>query len=163
MADKLAMSDILGMIEMDDDARKVFLAMPRNEQLLAILGMQAYMRNELAKLFERVEQAENKHDSFAQEQRSFRKARLDKERELDKAINDLIRGNTVPIIMRNEKEPTETPTEKIVKEVTKMLAVRFPVDVGAYFRDKILPPLIIAFIFSFVALMVWAITQGWKP
>lgn len=33
----------------DKEAKKVFLAMPREEQLLAILGIQAYTGNELAK------------------------------------------------------------------------------------------------------------------
>jgi hypothetical protein len=36
-------------IAMDKEAKKVFLAMPREEQLLAILGMQAWSSNELAK------------------------------------------------------------------------------------------------------------------
>ena len=36
-------------LAMDKEAKQVFLAMPREEQLLAILGMQAWSSNELAK------------------------------------------------------------------------------------------------------------------
>lgn len=41
--------DMLEMVQADREAKKVFLAMPREEQLLAILGMIAYLGNQIAK------------------------------------------------------------------------------------------------------------------
>lgn len=45
---------MLNAVQMDPDARRAFLAMPREEQLLAILGMQAWARDELSKLSKKV-------------------------------------------------------------------------------------------------------------
>lgn len=40
-------TEIFDAVQMDEDAKKVFLSMPPQEQLLAILGMQAWMRSEI--------------------------------------------------------------------------------------------------------------------
>lgn len=47
-------AEIFDAVQMDENAKKVFLAMGRDEQLLAILGMQAWMRNEIASVNKRV-------------------------------------------------------------------------------------------------------------
>ena len=45
-----SIKEILEAVQADREARKVFLSMPREEQLMAILGMIAYTNDQLAKL-----------------------------------------------------------------------------------------------------------------
>src|SRR5574339_400198 len=54
MTNKINFSEIFDQVQMDPEAKSVFIKMPRDEQLLAILGMQAWMRSEQANLTKRV-------------------------------------------------------------------------------------------------------------
>lgn len=54
MTNKIDFTEMFDAIQMDVDAKKVFLSMQRDEQLLAILGMQAWMREEQSKIMRRV-------------------------------------------------------------------------------------------------------------
>jgi hypothetical protein len=42
--------EMLSMVQADREARQVFLAMPREDQLLSILGMIAYLNSQIAKM-----------------------------------------------------------------------------------------------------------------
>lgn len=69
--------DALINIDMSDEARQAFLHMPREEQLLAILGMDAYLRAKLALL-------EKKITEFEADIQEYRRTREKKENLSDK-------------------------------------------------------------------------------
>jgi hypothetical protein len=100
-------------MEMDEEAKRTFLAMVREEQLLAIMGMQAYIRSDLANV-------KKKQMDFEQELRQYRMQRERREDEHDHEIM-----NT---------------TQKIVKALQEAKANEF--NAGIWFRDKVLPGII---------------------
>ena len=106
---------------MDEGAKKAFLAMSREEQLLAILGMQSYIRSEL--VIVKKDQIEFGQDlqSFKTELRQVRRAREVKE----KARDDGDEVNT---------------TQKIIKTFAEEMSKRF--DLFVWFRDKVLPTVV---------------------
>ncbi len=106
---------------MDDTAKKAFLAMSREEQLLAILGMQSYIRSEL--VIVKKDQIEFGQDlqAFKKELREVRRAREVKE----KARDDGDEVNT---------------TQKIIKTFAEEMSKRF--DLFVWFRDKVLPTVV---------------------
>ncbi len=108
---------ILSEVKIDREGRAVFLAIPREEQLLAILGIIAYISNRLSNL-------EKGHINFEKELRDYRKEREDKESKYDSEIMNI--------------------TQKIANEIRKAFESKF--DYGVYFRDKILPPILVLII-----------------
>lgn len=119
--------DILNLIEIDQDAKKVFLAMPREEQLLAILGMQSYTRSKLANLENRI---------ITAEEDAIRYRSLREKREL--AHDDKLLDTT----------------QKIAAAIQQAFAGRF--DAFVYFRDKILPALLIV-------IMIYLLRNAFAP
>jgi hypothetical protein len=100
-------------MEMDEEAKITFLSMVREEQLLAIMGMQAYIRSDLANV-------KKKQFDFENELRQYR---IQRERREDKENNDVM--NT---------------TQKIVKAISEAKASEF--NFWLWFRDKVLPGII---------------------
>jgi hypothetical protein len=111
---KAELDDILSLNHLSEDARRAFLAKTREEQLLAILGMEAYLRGEIASM-------KRRQIDFESDLREYRKKRENKEG---------IKGN----------DAVDT-TQKIANAIRDALGQRF--DWGVYFRDKILPPILV--------------------
>lgn len=128
-------NDILGLIEIDENAKKVFLSMPREEQLLAILGMQSFTRSELANIIKKQYEFEEQLKQFQRQTTSYRAYRERKEK--SNSIDD-------------DNEDVLNITDKIVKGVRAELAQRF--DVWVYLRDKVLPQLLTMIIIAILAL-----------
>jgi hypothetical protein len=127
---KKDMENIL-VSNMEDDARKVFLSMPREEQLLAILGMEASNSNRLAVV-------ERSQIEFGQDLSAFKKelraVRADREmreqKDKKKLYGDL------------EGDDETSTTQKVAKAIAQEFAKRF--DFWTWARDRILPPILIA-------------------
>lgn len=122
-------NDILEMVQMDPEARAVFLAMPREEQLLAILGMQQWTRSELATVKKQVIGIEENLKETQRESRQYRTRREKKESD---------DGDDV------------STTQKIAKEIATAFAQRF--DFWTWFRDKVLPQIITFITLALLAL-----------
>lgn len=73
--------EMLQKIRMEPDAKKVFLAMQREDQLLAMLGIQAYNVNETAKALRAIDELEKKVATNERKAVAYRKAREEKEGE----------------------------------------------------------------------------------
>ena len=112
MLNRKELNDLVEM-EMDGDAKKAFLGMLREEQLLAILGMQAFIRSELANV-------KRKQIEFENDLRQYRLQRERRENEHDDNVM-----NT---------------TQKIVKALQEAKAMEF--NFWIWFRDKVLPGII---------------------
>ena len=114
-------------IRMDPDAKKVFMAMPREEQLLAILGMQSFIRSEVANLEKDVINLRSEVTESKKESREYRIRREKKEKSL---LGDL------------EGDEKMSTTQKIVREISKEFSKRF--DFWTWFIDKVLPAVVTA-------------------
>jgi hypothetical protein len=128
-------TEIFDAVQMDPEAKQVFLNMPREEQLLAILGMQAWTRSELVNVQRMVLDTRDDLASFKEESRRERAKREMRE-------SRLTSGREV----YDEQDDETSITQKVAKEIAKAMAQRF--DVWIYFRDKILPPILIAVTFA---------------
>jgi len=109
---------------LDDDAKASFLAMPREDQLLVVLSMEGANSNRLAIV-------ERWQIEFEKEARKYRIERENKENGQE--------GNIMSI------------TQKMAKVVALEFAKRF--DFWTWFRDRILPPIAIAFILGLLYLV----------
>jgi hypothetical protein len=126
MGTKVDFQEIFDAVQMDENAKKVFLAMPREEQLLAILGMNAWTRSELAIVKKDVVNIQGELEETRRDLISYRIKRERQERENREYSDD----------------ETVTTTQKIVKEVAKAFAQRF--DFWTWFRDRVLPTVMTA-------------------
>lgn len=149
-------SDILGLIEIDDDAKKVFLAMPREEQLLAILGMVSHIRSEEATNKKKIITLADDFKTFKTRQDEFRIARDAEDQRVGQLIQSLIIGRGNDATRPLSAEDAQTTTQKIVREITKQFAARF--DFWVYMRDKVLPS-IISFIVLAILALIFAKSQ----
>ena len=109
---------------LDDDAKASFLAMPREDQLLVVLSMEGANSNRLAIV-------ERWQIEFEKEARKYRIERENKENGQE--------GNIMSI------------TQKMAQVVAQEFAKRF--DFWTWFRDRILPPIAIAFILGLLYLV----------
>ena len=109
---------------LDDDAKAYFLAMPREDQLLVVLSMEGANSNRLAIV-------ERWQIEFEKEARKYRIERENKENGQE--------GNIMSI------------TQKMAQVVAQEFAKRF--DFWTWFRDRILPPIAIAFILGLLYLV----------
>lgn len=112
-------------IEFDWDARTAFLKLSREEQLMALLSAQAYLRGEVANV-------KKWQIDFQTDNKSYRKEREEHERN----------GDSVDVAGL---------TEKIAQGVQKALAQRF--DVWVWLRDKVAPSLVSTAIMAIIILM----------
>ena len=112
------------LIHLDDDARDSFLAMPREDQLLVILGMEGSNSNRLAIV-------EKWQIDFQREARLYREQRENKENGDDDEIMGI--------------------TQKMAKIVARELAKRF--DVWTWIRDRILPTVMTAIVLGLLYLV----------
>lgn len=133
-------NEIFDAIQMDAEAKKVFLAMPREEQLLAILGMEAWIRSELVKTKRDVLVLQQDFTEFKEESMRYRLLRERHERQLF--------GNF-------EGDDEMSTTQKIVREIKKEFQDRF--DFWIWFRDKVLPGII-----GLITLSILYLTFGGK-
>jgi hypothetical protein len=127
MAPRTVFDHVFEAIQMDPEAKKVFMAMPREEQLFAILGMQSFIRSELANVEKDVINVKSELSEIKKESREYRVRREKKEK------------NTLGDFEGDEKHST---TEKIVKAVAAEFQKRF--DFWVWFRDKVLPAVVTA-------------------
>lgn len=104
-------------VEFDHEAKTSFLKMTREEQLMAVLSAQAYLRGEIAKL--KKWQIDYENDS-----RQYRRIRerFEKDHNGDSSVD------------------LTDITEKITEGIQKALAQRF--DFWVYLRDKVAPQFI---------------------
>jgi hypothetical protein len=124
MGAKVDFQEIFDAVQMDENAKKVFLSMPREEQLLAILGINAWTRSELAVVKKDVVSIQADLEETRRDLVSYRIKRERQERESREYDDDA----------------TITNTQKIAKEVAKALAQRF--DFWTWFRDRVLPTVV---------------------
>ena len=136
MTHSVLFDQIFEAIQMDAEAKKAFLAMTREEQLLAILGMQGFIRSELVKVKKDVIDVRTDFTEFKRESREYRKER---ERQEKQMLGSL------------EGDEDMSTTQKIVREVAKAFAQRF--DFWAWFRDRVLPTLLTGFILGLLYLV----------
>jgi hypothetical protein len=112
---KTDFAEIFDAVQMDDGAKKVFLNMAREEQLLAILGMQAWMRSELVAVRKEVINTKDDLGEFKKESRRYRIRREKQE------------GSQL------SEDETMSTTEKISQQMNKP---------WIWFRDKVLPGIV---------------------
>jgi len=110
--------------DMDEGAKRAFLSMTREEQLLAILGMQSYIRAKVSTI-------EKRQIDFEDELRIYRIERESKE--------------------RKQRDDVLSTTQKVIREITKAMDARF--NWGVYFRDKVLPQVIIVIVLGMLYLV----------
>jgi hypothetical protein len=120
-------NDLFQAVQMDDDAKRVFLAMSREEQLLAILGMQSFVRSEVATVKKDIIDVRQDLNEFKKETRSYR---VHRERQEKKMFGG------------EEGDDEMSTTQKIAKEIAKALSQRF--DFWIWFRDKVMPAVVTA-------------------
>lgn len=121
-------NDILGMIELDETAKKVFLRMTREEQLLAILGMLSFLRSENATVRKQQLDFAKDFDIYKQEQRDYRMLRETEEKEVGNLVRRLITGDNPsdPVITRQlTDEELMSTTQKIAKAINNAFSSRF--------------------------------------
>lgn len=131
------LDDILDTLEMDEERKKALLEMPTDELLVAIFGIQQYIRGELAIVKKR-------QINFEDDYKRYRNHREKREREM---IGNFSGENNddddIPI--------TQKMMRVAAQEVAKAFANRF--DVWTYFRDRVLPTLITGFILGLLYLV----------
>ena len=140
MTHSTVFDQIFEAIQMDPEAKKAFLAMPREEQLLTILGMQSFIRSELANVKKDVIDVRSDLTEFKKESRAYR---VQREKQEKKMLGSL------------EGDDELSTTQKIVREVAKAFSQRF--DFWIWFRDKVLPGIV-----SLIALAILYLTFGGK-
>lgn len=106
--------DMLDSVQADKDAKKVFLNMPREEQLLAILGMIAYTNSVLANV--QKEQIEQRAalNSFKDEVRNSREERKQIEKDLADKLG-------VDFRFTDPEDETLTTTQKVMAVIARRL------------------------------------------
>jgi len=107
-----SIKEMLDTVQADKDARKVFLAMPREEQLLAILGMITYTNSLLANL--QKEQIDQRRDieDFKEELRHSRNERQQMEKDLAEKLG-------VDIKFTRPDGDSMSTTEKVMAVIAK--------------------------------------------
>src|SRR3990172_166339 len=124
--------------DIDEDIKLVFLAMSREDQLLAIMNMQSWIRAELAVMKKSQIVYDEDLQGFKKELREFRQIREQKEH--NKEIN---------------RDELLTTTQKILKAIAQVEASRF--NYGVWFRDRVLPQ-----VFTLITLAILYLTFGGK-
>lgn len=132
------LDDILDALEMDEDRKKTLMAMPTEELLIAIFGVQQYLRSEIATIKKR--QILSEQDA--------KKYRAHRERKEQNIMNDLDHLDEVD---ENHMSITQKMMVVAAKEVAKAFSQRF--DFWTYFRDRVLPTLITGFILGLLYLV----------
>lgn len=146
------MSTILDMIEMDETAKQVFMAMSREDQLFAILGMVSFLRNELAVVKKGQIGTQDEVKKLREDQNHYRQVRERREKLLQDQINGIFnRAGSMTMPGRIEDADEEDTTEKVAAEVAKIFASRF--DFWIWFRDKVLPTIILTIILGLLYLV----------
>lgn len=131
------LDDILDTLEMDDERKKALLEMPTDELLVAIFGIQQYIRGELAIVKKR-------QIHFEEDYKRYRNHREKREREMIGNFSGENNGDDdIPI--------TQKMMRVAAQEVAKAFANRF--DFWTYFRDRVLPTLIVGFILGLLYLV----------
>ena len=133
---KTDFSAMLESIQMDEDAKKVFMAMPREEQLAAILGIQAWTRSELVNI--KKEQIQLRQD-FNESKKESLQYRIRREKQEKRLLGGL------------EGDDEMSTTQKIVREIKKEFSNRF--DFWIWFRDKVLPSVAVAIVLGLLYLL----------
>lgn len=124
-----SLQEMLETVQADREAKKVFLAMPREEQLLAILGMLAFTNSQLALL--QKEFIEHKADAVKyRADREEREKHLTEILETDpeiKAMNPDDRQNTVQKIIALAMRPARSGAllDKVLSLILVILFVLF--------------------------------------
>lgn len=119
-------NDILDLIEMDETAKKVFTSMPREEQLIAILGMLSYLRSEFASIKKKEIDFAANFEQYKQEQKDYRLMREREDRRVGSLVHNFITGNPDPTITRQlTQEELMSTTQKIAKAINSAFSSRF--------------------------------------
>lgn len=129
MTEKVTIADMIEDIQIDNNAKKVFLAMPREEQLLSILGMIAFLRSQFANLQRDV--IKDREDAKAyREQREEREQKLADILETDPDIQALShdeKQNTIQKIFSLATRPARNGglLDKVLSLILVILFVLF--------------------------------------
>ncbi len=113
--------------DLDYDAKEYFLAMSREDQLLVVLSMEGSNSNRLAVV-------ERWQIEFERKNNLYRSQREAKENQAD-----------------TDEDGVMSITQKMAKVFAKEMSKRF--DVWTWARDRILPPIAIAFILGLLYLV----------
>lgn len=98
MTDKIDFTEIFDAVQMDPAAKKVFLAMSREEQMLAILGMLSWNRTETAKLQKDVIEIKGDVQSMKRSQGASERS-LTTSQKIQDAFNDRF-GFWIPVLQQ---------------------------------------------------------------
>lgn len=115
-----SIKEMLEAVQADRDARKAFLAMPREEQLLAILSMIAYTNSQLAIIQKEQFDQRNDMKEFKREARDARLERRSLERQLAEKLD---------IRIEKPEDDTLTTTEKVKAIIVKSLGLGWWLDI----------------------------------
>lgn len=132
---KRELDEMMG-VEFDWEARAAFLKMTREEQLMAVLSAQAYLRGEIAKV-------KKWQIDYETESKSYRRSRETHEREHN--------GDSVDI---------ENVTQKIAQGVQKALSQRF--NIWVWLRDKVAPQFV-SILFTIIIILMGLFLSGNFP
>jgi len=124
---EFSIADVIEEVQMDENAKKVFLAMPREEQLLAILGMIAYLRSEIA--------------NMKMDQIDYRMERETRERKLVDILD------TSPKFKSMSSDQKQTTMDKI------LVLLNSKVDFWVWARDKVLPQILTVIVLGILYLV----------
>ena len=124
--------------DIDEDIKSAFLSMQREDQLLAIMNMQSWIRAELAVMKKSQIGYDQDLRDFKKELREVRYMREQKERDKESHGDELL--NT---------------TQKILKAIAAAEAGKF--NYAVWFRDRVLPQVI-----ALITLAVLYLTFGSK-
>lgn len=122
-------NDLMDMFHIDNEAEQAFLNMPRNEQLLAILGMLTHLRNDEANLYKRLIDVEGNLKTSQEQQRTYRLLREAEDKRINSIITSWMTGAPVSSgdnISTHKLTEDEllTTTQKITKLITKVFQER---------------------------------------
>lgn len=134
------LDEILDTLEIDDERKKALLEMPTDELLVAIFGIQQYIRGELAIVKKR-------QITFEDDYKRYRNHREKKEREMFGDDTDEDIPNTQKMM------------RVAAQEVAKAFANRF--DWGVYLRDRVLPGFISTAITILIIMMGLFMSGKW--
>ena len=124
-----SIKELLDGVQADRESKRVFLSMPREEQLLSILGVMAYVNSQVAILLSRVEKLESNNNEYREmrEQREAKLAELLDTNPDIKALSPEEKQNTMQKIIALATRPARSGAllDKVLSLILVILFVLF--------------------------------------
>jgi hypothetical protein len=135
-----SLKSVLDAVRSNKEARKVFLAMSREDQLLAILEMISYNNNQLANVLNRQEEQRKDQQTFRDELTNSRKSREALELQL---------ADKLHIAIQQPEDKTLTTTEKVKAVLTTQYGgvIKFFMDIFKNLLQTVLTIITLAILY----------------